>query len=450
MGYFEKKKNHMITFLLKILFIIFIGFTLGQVILFPIDILLKGVLFSFIVALGIMLLNPTLMFLLLLLIRPLVDPLRSYGLGGGLNLLGIFSFFNVLIFVLVLMKRKGIKFFPPSIKWFYFFTIISVISFLNLTNAVDSIVYVFKLLSLIAIFLLSYNLPNSVADGIKILKCLLFSAVIPILYGFYQIITKEGIVQDLTGYKRINATFVLSNPFAFYLGIIILSVLLLHFVFRYKEMKSLFILTGAFICLYFTYVRVVWIALSMSLLYIAIFEKKIRKWVIFLILIVALFFSKGIVSRFMDIYHPPKIGTNSLAFRIEIGRELLINVLPKYYLFGSGIGTSEEIDTKSTKFSKLPHNDYIRVLLETGVFGFIAYIGFLLSMLMLLIKFSAFHPETKNINVFFTGILLFYLITSFGQNCFSYMSVSGYVFCLMGLAIKFNELIVQEKGTQNA
>lgn len=437
------------TRVLLMLFVIAIGFFSGLMVVTGMPFFIQFAFIAIILCVFFAFVNPSLIFKLLLFSRPLIDPLRNYSFIGYFNVLGIFSFLNVILIPFAFIRDRGFKIFPPTIKWFYAFIVIATFSIFNSAKLADSIAFIFKLLSLCALFLLSYNLIKHIDDAKKILNIIIYSSIVPIVYGIFQVITKQGVIQDLTGYIRLNSTFAISNPFAFYLGIVILTVLLLQISFSSTKFKFLHILITlcGIVCLYFTYVRAIWIALAISLIIMALIERKIRKLLFVFSIVILLFFSEGIANRFQDISQQPKKGTSSLEFRFIIAEQLIKNALPHHVIIGSGIGTSEDVAGRFTDFQNLPHNDYLRVLLETGVLGLITYGIFLLSFLKFIIK-RLLKKNWFSLNVGFGGIFIYYLVASFGQNCFTAISASGYIFCLMGLAVKINELPEKTKKTK--
>ena len=436
--------------ILKFGIILLLGFIAGQIAVGPFSIYLKIAIFILPIIGILLFLNPMLGFMILLFIRPLVDPLRGYYLVGGLNLLGVFSFINVLFALYVLIRAQNVRLFPENIKWFYIYLFIAVLSIANSSDIGMSFLFLMKLISIIALFLLAYNIPESLDDALKIIKVIFLSSVIPIAYGIYQLITGVGVQAAklglLEGVSRIQSTFSLSNGFAFYLGIIILLFVLRQFYLHRKAENAvnIFIFTGALVCLVYTYTRVIWLSTLLSLGCIAVFEKKLRKWLIILALICIPLFSGEILKRADDLINPPEYGTNSLEFRLTITKELLFNAVPKHPFLGFGPGTSEDVASKYTKFNIVPHNDYIRVLVETGILGFTVYLVFLgkifFYLLGLIRRKVNFHA-----NAVFLGILMLYLISSMGQNIFLYISGSGYLFVLMGLAQKMNDISEADK-----
>ncbi len=440
--------------IIKFGIILFLSFFAGLIVAGPFSIYLKIAILILPIIGILLLLSPMWGFMILLFLRPLVDPLRDYHLVGGVNFLGVFSFINILFAFYVLIKTQNVRLFPENIKWFYIYLFIALLSTANSLDIGISFIFLMKLISLMALFLLAYNLPESLDDELKIIKVVFISSVIPIVYGIYQLIAGEGrqiAKEGLLAYvPRIQSTFILSNEFAFYLGIIILLFVLRQFYLHRKSeyAVNIFIFAGALVCLVYTYTRGVWLSLLLSLGCIAVFEKRFRRWLIILALICVPLFYNQALKRFDDLINPPKYGTNSFVDRLEIYKALLFKAFPEQPFLGFGLGVSAKVLGRYSHSENIPHNDYIRVLVETGILGLIAYLVFLgkifFYLLNLIRRKVNFHANT----VFF-GILIFYLISSMAQNVFAYVSSAGYIFVLMGLAQKINDIseINKENGS---
>ncbi len=434
--------------IIKIGLILSLSFLAGQMIAGSFSIYLK-IAILILPIIGILLfLNPIWGFMILLFIRPLVNPLMEYHLVPGINLLGFFSFLNVILIVSILIKERDVKLFPKNLKWFYIYFMVAIFSLFNSSDVFNSFVFLMKLLSLIALFLLGYYFPRSLDDVLKIIRVIILSAIVPIIYGLYQAATGQGIQSAkwgiLSGASRINSTFELSNGFADFLGMIILISILLLFYSRKNKEKFFvtLIISGAFICLLFTYVRAIWISIFVALCSIGLFEKRYRRWLILLALPLLPLLWDLVYARFEDIINPSIVipgATNSLEFRQEITKQLLTNVFPKHPFFGFGVGQSQHVIPLFTIFENPPHNDYMRVLIETGIFGLITYLIFVGKLF-----FYLFSLIRRKINVransIFLALLLFYLVASSAQNLFAFIASSGYIFLYMGMAQKINDI----------
>lgn len=429
---------------------------IGLIVVEPLDIDVKIGLLLLPLIITILLLNPMWSFMVLLFIRPLITSLKEYDFGGGLTLLGVFSLLNIVFTVFILIKTPNVRVVPKNIKWFYIYVVIAFLSSMNSMDILLSIEGMMKILSLLALFLLGYNLVNSLEDGLKIIRVILISAVIPLSYGIYQVISQQGatygtgLLKDLV---RVNATFDMAHGFAYYSGMIILLSILAFFHSRGKKdnIFNFLIIVGATICIVFTYTRAIWISTLLTLCFISIYERKIRGWLILSIIIVALFFYGTVLQRFDDLINPPdpRYGTNSFVFRTDITKQLLSNAMVKRPILGFGLYMSEKVATQYTIYDRLPHNDYMRVLIETGILGLTAYLVFLGKMVRYLLNLIR-NKVNFHVNTIFLGILIYYLMASMSQNVFTYISTAGYIFVLMGLAQKINDISEINKENRSA
>ena len=436
--------------IIKFGIILLLSYFVGLIIVEPLDIYAKiGILLLPLIII-ILLLNPMWGFMILLFIRPLITSFREYDFGGGLTLIGVFSLLNIVFAIFVLTRSLNAVLFPKNISLFYIYVFIALLSLINSIDISLSVAGLMKLLSLLALFLLSYNIPKSLEECLKIIRAILVSAVIPLSYGMYQVITHQGAVYGgrLLDLVRVNSTLGIAHGFAYYSGIIILVSILGLFYSRGQKdnIFNFFIIIVAMVCILFTYTRAIWISTLLTLCYIIIYERKVRKWFILSCIVLALSFYDEALKRFDDLTNPPKYGTNSLVDRLEIYKGLLFNAFPKQPFLGFGVGVSQKVSEQYAHHKNVPHNDYIRVLVETGILGLIAYLAFLgkifFYLLGLIRRKVNFHANT-----IFLGILIYYLIASMSQNIFTYITSSGYIFVLMGLAQKIND--ISEIGSKN-
>jgi O-antigen ligase len=433
----------------------YMGGFLSAIMIAPMSIGVK-VAVSFMPALLLVLINkPKWSFMALLFTRPMVEPLWQYRFMGQ-SILGLISFVYLIIAVYMIASSKEFKVYAENIKWYYLIMLIAAASIFNGINITASVSAMTRYLLLLSLFLLGYNFTKTFEDGLKIIRIILMSAVFPIGYGIYQVVMGLGVQRfksfqgDLAGVARINATFSLSNAFAFFLSIIILlSVFYIYNARSKSEKNCCFVLiAGALFCLLKTHVRTAWVGLFVSLCVVSIFHKQFRKYFLISIAIVLPIAFNTLVSRFSDLFMQPEYGYNSLEFRTRITTQLMNNAFPKKMFLGFGIGNANEATLLHTTFRNFPHNDYMKVLIETGIFGFFAYTWFLLKMLIYLITMIR-KKINYNVNTIFLSIMIFYCLISSGQNVFTYVTTSGYVFCIMGIATKLNEISMESGESGN-
>lgn len=397
--------------------------------------------------------KPVWSFMALIFTRPLLEPLWQYRFIGGGSILGIFSFLYVIIGVYLLLKDREFKVLHDKIKWYYYFIFISLVSFFNTPDLATSVTITTRYITLLMIFLISYNITNNTNDALKIIRVMVMSSVIPIIYGIYQVITGTGVqvykeFQSLAGVARVNSFFNLSNGFAYFLGL--MSFLIIFFIYNSKRKGEriyyLLILLGALVCQAHTHVRTVWLAFIIGMCVLGVYNKKIGKYFVLIAVISMPFTYEILINRFTDLVVKPEYGTSSLEFRSDLAKQLLVNAFPKHMFIGFGTGVAEMVSTKYTVYREMPHNDYLKLLIETGIAGLIAYVFFIGKILIYLYDLIKKKINVHENLVFFT-IIVFHAISSAGQNLFSQIVGSGYVFCLLGLIIKINEISMKSGDT---
>jgi O-antigen ligase len=80
---------------------------------------------------------------------------------------------------------------------------------------------------------------------------------------------------------------------------------------------------------------------------------------------------------------------------------------PTEWLFGGGLGSSPE------RYGNHPHNEYVRLLAETGVLGLVAFLGFFFAV------FRALRPEDRHLPLVF----LLYSVTENNLDNFVFMTL---------------------------
>ncbi len=426
----------------KVFFVAFISFLLSQIVFMPTSLMVKVTLivapFLFIISF----VQPFYAFLLFLLIRPSMDPLRNLSIGGVtfLSALGIFIF---LLITIMYLKDRNFKIVPKTtIRFLLFFFFFSVLSLMNSDDISKSIEALLKTLSIIGIYILSYNFVKKETDVFVIIRTIIYSSFIPIIVGMFQIITRGGLVQGGFSGLRINSIFILSNVFARYLVIILILVIgmICNKNINNKEKRFFgIILILGLICLLKTYTISAWISFVVAIFILGIFERRILKISIPLFTVIIILFSDQFVGRIQSVIQTPKYGTTSIEFRKDITKQLLFNAFPEHPFFGFGIGTSGHIAEQYTSYRTLPHNDFIRALIETGIFGFSFYFLFMISLFLKSVKNFVLKKFIFHDVVFFS-IFVGYFMVSFTSNVFSYVVTSGYLFCCFGMWDKLNSM----------
>ncbi|MGH2641167.1 MAG: O-antigen ligase family protein [Actinomycetota bacterium] len=254
----------------------------------------------------------------------------------------------------------------------------ALISVLFSEHPLESLVEVGRFGTLIVIVAVLGRLVRDERSMRFVLLAALGSAIVPLLVGFRQI-TGGGGVLTASGLDRVRGTFLHSNPFAAYLFLMFTLAVSLypHVERRWKlVLAPLAIACGA--CLIATYSRGAWAATVLALIVVGILQDRRILWLLGATSIVAVLAIPSIRVRLSDLTESQKESGapgNSLVWRLQYWQEVL--ALQDDPWFGIGI---KEVELGATAASTPPHNDPIRIFVETGFLGLAAYTWLLIAL----------------------------------------------------------------------
>lgn len=252
--------------------------------------------------------------------------------------------------------------------------LVGAVSTITSPNPVSGLVDVVKLATVVLMLAVLNQVCRTERDAKIVLVGAFASALVPLAIAGFQGVFETGLHYS-DGFGRASGTFNHPNPFAIYLCF---SILMLVSVVRYVHgrlrLAAALLTAGCTAALYFTYTRSAWIATVVGLLALAAFSGKRFVGLLAIGLVVAGLAIPGVASRFADLDETVTqsgAAGNSLVWRFEYwGQALTLSDDP---LLGSGLSA---IRTEGSE-AKAPHNDFIRVFVETGILGFSAYLWFL-------------------------------------------------------------------------
>lgn len=359
---------------------------------------------------------------LILFIRPLID---KFGEQFTINLTknikfntaAIFGILVIILLAIFLFKKRGeLKDVLLKKYWVIFLLAASASIFISIER-VSSVYEILRITSIFLFFAAIYIFVKNEKSPKTILNALVFSAIIPFVFATYQLLTKSGLGGTGGLESRLFGTFSHPNPFASFVVIALAVALYLIFqekIFWRKWLLGIFIVWGILI-LEQTYARGAWLAFLIFLTIITL--KKSPKVLLGIILLslVLFFFSETIHDRIEDVYNPP--ADSSVRWRFAQW-EKMYRVYLKKPLTGFGIGTEIIVHEREFGFNagnQYTHNDFLRIALETGIFGFLAYFILLFATLIQLIisYIQEKNPWSKDFGLFV--LALFIAILSFSQ-----------------------------------
>jgi putative inorganic carbon (HCO3(-)) transporter len=344
------------------------------------------------------------------------------------TILGIIVFFTGLAY---LITRKTNFWKMPAVRSLVFFFIACILSFLFSGGAINTLGELMELGSFLFLYIMTVDILQDEKDIKKAANLLILSSLMPLGVGFIELFTKFDFHQivGLEPAYRLYSTTTHCNVYAFYLVIIL--ILITSALLQEKsglKRQGLFILLSLLgVQLIFTYARGAWMSLVLALLILGVVKH--RKLLILAPLGVglAIYLFPSIVERFAPIMNSSSLENTSLAWRINLWL-LSINYFIQHPILGIGFGNYIFVEYQMIDVYIGAHNDYLRILVETGVIGFSCFIGLLLSLLRFGIKaykktHNTFH---KHLCLGFLGLWAGYVMISISENFFNQGIIQWY------------------------
>jgi O-antigen ligase len=272
-----------------------------------------------------------------------------------------------------------------------------------------------------------------------LLFAILGSALLPLAAAFLQIARgRAGITAE--GIGRVEGTFLHPNPFAAYLSLILILAVSLfpHVSARGKwALGSLAGASGA--VLISTYARGAWLAVFAGLVVVAFVQLRRLLWLIGAAILVVAIFVPSVSVRLADLSETRSASgaaPNSLAWRIEYWEKAL--ALQDNPLFGIGL---REVELNE-EAAKAPHNDYVRVYVETGLIGLAVYLWLLGALFVQAFKtYRIAAPGiARGLAVAFLGSLTALVVLSIAGNLVSQLVILWYFAAIVVLASAVSRL----------
>ena len=371
--------------------------------------------------------------LALVLLRPSLDLLsqKEFRIHSSLPYLNLNIIIGGLVFLVCLIfifkNFKSIK----SIPLFYpilCFLGLSLISIFYSIDALGSIREFIRLTSIFFLYFLAYKLIENRKDWLLLLKIILISYILPGIFAFVQLIGGFGLPDDFGGFNRIYGTFSCPSLFAFYtffiLGIVL--SLLLSFsetkkddIVSWKNFNFHIWIAAAFLVLllFATYSRSALACLFIFILFFGILKyRKLLLAGLFFFLIIY-FFSDIFQQRLWELITLDPYG--SMVWRFRLWQDILPVSLWQPW-FGYGLDTFTNLAEFYRGFnwgSLDAHNDYLKIFVENGILGLMAYFWLIVALLLKL--FKIFRKSINQEKVLGLGILVICLslfIASFFDN----------------------------------
>ncbi len=386
-------------------------------------------------------LKPRTGLLLILLVRPCLDYFTKNNLnviGLEINPAGVFAGLTILFSISVLVQHRNKLKMNALIGAWLAFIVAMAVSWPFSINTASTLEEVMRLVSIFLIFLAAFTLTETNKDLSKLIKVLIVSAVVPSILAIWQYFTKTGLTIPLEGvYNRVYGTFAHPNLLAFYL---LMAITLCFLIFLSSDKKKVSIVIFGIlamvflITLGFTYTRSAWLGLLLVVLLLGVSRYRLFL-VVSLTAITISFFSVQAINQRIYAFTSRDPGS-SINWRIGLWKDGFSYATYKP-VTGYGAGTSKELILKKRgpeAGSSDAHNDYLRVMLEAGVIGLLAYCSLIFWLLKSIFDLyrQQLRPRLKSLTFACLAMLSGFAIISLGDNILANTALQWALWALVG------------------
>lgn len=377
---------------------------------------------------------PGIVLLTVLAFRPAIDLVTDRSIIRGLNASSLIAILIICITIFELFYKKNII--PEKTMVIFFLFILSTIpSFMVTKDFVESISVFIRYISFLCVYIIVYSyIMNGLLKKEGVIGAIVFSSILPVFKGLVQWVTKTG-KSDVNVANRIYGTFVNPNVYAFYLVIIIATV----FIALLKAKTSLkpvytLLLMLCIASIFMTSTRGAWLGLAVFLLITVFFSKMkshLKLSILLICIVLSFVFMNHTISRFAGVFDA-RMETSSLATRLHIWRHV-IRYFFRSPIVGNGLGSLASISRISCGLNLDAHNDYIKLLVETGVSGTIPYLSLIIYCSVKLTK-RLFRERSRNELLIITALFISFAIMSLGDNIINMTVTQWYIWSLVAVA----------------
>ena len=340
------------------------------------------------------------------------------------------------VFWLAAQSRAGLLLRPSTLTFcgVALLAIMSV-SALFAADPVRSLLQVARLAAAVAVLAVVEQMALRSAARRRILVAFLLSALVPLAVAFVQQATGSfaKLSNDL---GRVTGTFLHPNALGFYLVLVVLLAMSVHphARGRLRGLTAVVVVAGS-VGLLLTYSRGSWVAFVVGVVVVGLLQT--RKLLLLLPAGLALVpvVAPSVLQRLADLQREETLsGTpgNSLLWRVDHWGELLRHTTG-HELLGLGPGEADFLGDEVLP----PHNDFVRMFVETGLAGLVAYVALLVAIVVLLRR-ALTHPAVTGLGrglvVAASAATAAFVVNSIGGNLISQLAILLYFFTLLGLA----------------
>ena len=397
--------------------------------------LVLGLLFAF---------NRSLLFLFIIMTRSFLDPVLNFTKAGGSTGLG--GVLNALVIALALVALFSQPL--PALRELrntWGVLLLALLLSIGFSPAIwPSIKMNLIMLSYAAVFILPMFFIKNQVDFKRWMVVILWSALVPVLFGLYQKATGHGFHEGAN--LRIQGSFEHPNIFAFYL---VLMISLLFTIYRgaliqvagWVRMTIPFVILVMLGLLVLTKTRSAWAAcFAFFLLYGVFMERRVLLPLLLLsLLALAVPEVRDRLTSLTTGNHRVMFEQlNSYAWRKLMWQSALHFMTRSHYLLGYGAGSfqfySNQFFSLAGRSSPGAHSVYVQLLFETGGFGLLAFIALLVNMLL---RAKRLFSRDPRIGFLLVSMIIAYTFYCYSDNVLDYLAFNWYFWFVIGALLGY-------------
>jgi len=388
--------------------------------------------------------------LAIFLIRPACDPLLDTGTGH--QEMGLGAVINALIIGLAFLVflESPVLIGSVILPMWGGFLVSALASVVISPEPIRALRVFFVLASYAAAFALPFGIVRSKEKAMQCLTVAMASSIIPVTYAIVELATWSEMTE---GSIRLKSTLTHPNIFAFYLfSLLALTMFMLRssLISLSARIKPWFVgyLPVIVVLIGLTGTRSAWIGTAIVLItYASIVD---RRYLLCLPLVPLVLYIPGVEDRILDILDlgSGNVGYNYTTFNSYTWRNLMWERTLKWLndnpslLLGYGLASfrhylPEFFFSEATKGGNDPHNAYLQIFFEMGIFGLLTFIWIFASLFIKLMRRYSFD---KGGVIIMISLLASYLIASYSDNMLDYLAFQWYFWFIMGVICAWNRL----------
>ncbi len=403
----------------------------------------------------------------LLFIRPSLDIFGTYSLAllsemPAINIAGLVAIISIIISILIIYKAKiSIFSIPLSGLFIGLFGVYIVFAGLSL-YPLTSINELIRVFSFLLMYITGYVIIHSQKDLLYMITLFIASSIIPAIVGYIQLFNGAGLYTNPGFENRIAGTFGHPNVLGYFLLIIIALMVYIYIenIIKKPLYKLLFVSYGVLlaILLLATYTRGAWIGLALLLAGVSLIRYTKKTLIITAIITPLIAIGAAgyiwleqniwydltpledipVIARVVGLFNGDP--SDSIIWRQIMWSDMYDKALTRPWA-GFGTGTIEVVveQVRGVSLGALEaHNDYIKILVEMGILGLIAYIVFIVGIVYSLCIRIQSRKDT--LLLIMTFLVLAIYLSSIWDNLLRQTAVMWIFFGLLGMVIKYTTI----------